>query len=360
MEEKKKYRKSRGTSKLIPLPIITEVRKMISGTRSRYSDSRYNLDLTYVNQQVIAMGLPSEGLESYYRNDIEEVSQFLRERHGENYKVWNLSERDYDVGKFPEVVITRGWRDHYACPFRLLIHLTDEVDEYLKADKECAAVIHCKAGKGRTGTVICCLLLKRREYQTVVGVMKYFYEKRSGVSDPVDGVNRPSQIRSLNYYNQYLELKKKHEKTEKEEFEFDFLQPVLLDKLEIINNRTGEFVSGCEKGNLSLRVVRTFCDDENIYQVKYETFEEFRKCEVEKKSDKSRNKITFFFNDFEVRGDMLVEGLMNQKKQVFRFQFLSSFHTDAKPLHMKQREIDTLFNKKKHEGIEMILYFKKA
>jgi hypothetical protein len=36
------------------------------------------------------MGLPAEGLKSLYKNSIENVSKFLKEKHGDNFIVVNL------------------------------------------------------------------------------------------------------------------------------------------------------------------------------------------------------------------------------------------------------------------------------
>jgi hypothetical protein len=53
-----------------------------------------------------AMSFPAQGLEKAYRNDIAEVSALLKERHGSDFLVYNLSERKYDYGKFSHQV----WR----------------------------------------------------------------------------------------------------------------------------------------------------------------------------------------------------------------------------------------------------------
>ena len=58
------------------------------------------MDLTYITDRIIAMGFPASGVEATYRNSIDNVSSFLRERHGLNYLVFNLSERKYDYTKF--------------------------------------------------------------------------------------------------------------------------------------------------------------------------------------------------------------------------------------------------------------------
>lgn len=52
------------------------------------------------------MSFPADGMESAYRNDINEVAYFMKEIHRDNFMIYNLSERDYDYGKFNNQVTT--------------------------------------------------------------------------------------------------------------------------------------------------------------------------------------------------------------------------------------------------------------
>jgi len=50
------------------------LKEKVSGKRKRYKDHRFNLDLTYITDWVIAMSYPASGLfERTYRNSIKEV-----------------------------------------------------------------------------------------------------------------------------------------------------------------------------------------------------------------------------------------------------------------------------------------------
>jgi hypothetical protein len=89
-------------------------RKVASGKRNRYKTDHYDLDLTYITPRIIAMSFPASGMEKIYRNPIDKVAQFLEEKHGENYLVFNLSDRGYNYAKFGNKVVDYEWRDHHA------------------------------------------------------------------------------------------------------------------------------------------------------------------------------------------------------------------------------------------------------
>ena len=46
------------------------------------------------------MAFPADGVESTYRNYIEDVAKFLDERHMDRYLIFNLSGRDYNYERF--------------------------------------------------------------------------------------------------------------------------------------------------------------------------------------------------------------------------------------------------------------------
>lgn len=53
------------------------IRTKVSGKRNRTKEEGYNLDLTYITENIIAMSFPASGMESMYRNKIKNVASFL-------------------------------------------------------------------------------------------------------------------------------------------------------------------------------------------------------------------------------------------------------------------------------------------
>ena len=76
------------------------LRCKVSGKRNRIKDDGYNLDITYITDRIIAMSFPASGFEKYYRNNIKKVASFLEKKHEGNYKIYNLSNRNYNCSKF--------------------------------------------------------------------------------------------------------------------------------------------------------------------------------------------------------------------------------------------------------------------
>ena len=52
------------------------IKKLVSKNKRRFETEGFNLDLSYVTEQVIAMGFPSERVESVFRNSLEDVRRY--------------------------------------------------------------------------------------------------------------------------------------------------------------------------------------------------------------------------------------------------------------------------------------------
>jgi phosphatidylinositol-3,4,5-trisphosphate 3-phosphatase/dual-specificity protein phosphatase PTEN len=51
------------------------------------------------------------------------------------------------------------WEDHHSPPLSLLFKACVEMHEFLLKDEQNVVIVHCNAGKGRTGTLISSYLL---------------------------------------------------------------------------------------------------------------------------------------------------------------------------------------------------------
>ena len=183
-------------------------RHLVSKKKRRYinEEHSFDLDLSYIECQkmgrkIIAMGFPSSGFEARYRNPLPEVQRFFKTFHEGRNRIYNLcSERDYKLdGLFDEVNHMFAFDDHNPCPLDLILPFCENVSAYLEQHADNVVGIHCKAGKGRTGMLICCFLVfKGYPARDALGI---FADQRTHNSK---GVTIPSQIRYVYYLEEML------------------------------------------------------------------------------------------------------------------------------------------------------------
>ncbi|XP_063058904.1 putative tyrosine-protein phosphatase TPTE isoform X1 [Engraulis encrasicolus] len=178
-------------------------RRMVSENKRRYQKDGFDLDLTYVTDRVIAMSFPSSGKQSLYRNPIKEVARFLDAKHLDHYKVYNLcSEKAYDPQNFHYRVERVMIDDHNVPSLEDMLKYTANVREWMSEDSRNVIAIHCKGGKGRTGTLVCTWLIDSDQFESAQESLDYFGERRTdkSMSSKFQGVETPSQSRYVGYY----------------------------------------------------------------------------------------------------------------------------------------------------------------
>ena len=190
-----------------PISILSRrcLKEIVSEGRIRMHKRNFDLDLVYITKRIIAMGFPATGCESFYRNSFSDVKQFLTEEHGNKYKVYNLcmeKNRIYKKTAFggPGVSLF-PFKDHQSCPVKLMPEFCIDVCIFLLKDDENVVAIHCKAGKGRTGTMICAYLLFTELALNSVQAFEIYGTRRSKEKR---GVTVPSQRRYIQHFETYL------------------------------------------------------------------------------------------------------------------------------------------------------------
>jgi len=177
------------------------IRTIRSKKKKRYTQDGFNLDLSYITPRIIAMSFPAEGFPSLFRNPLPSVSNMLNTKHSFNYRIFNLSGIEYDYSKFGYNVEEYPWPDHYPPPIELLFEACRDMHAWLQSDPEHVAVVNCLAGKGRTGTLICCYLLYSGRFSNPEYALLYYKKKRFFKGG---GVTQPSQVRYVHYFSEVL------------------------------------------------------------------------------------------------------------------------------------------------------------
>lgn len=111
------------------------------------SIARQDLDLSVITSRLIVMSYPAEGLESAYRNHIEDVKAYL-DSNGFPYIVVNISGRSYDTLRFGShiKVIDGGnsWKDPKKPPHIMsVIAISDAIFKWMNQNDRNVVVIHC-------------------------------------------------------------------------------------------------------------------------------------------------------------------------------------------------------------------------
>eukprot|EP00756_Hemistasia_phaeocysticola_P005734 Hpha_TRINITY_DN13475_c0_g2::TRINITY_DN13475_c0_g2_i1::g.131359::m.131359/K01110/PTEN; phosphatidylinositol-3,4,5-trisphosphate 3-phosphatase and dual-specificity protein phosphatase PTEN len=180
------------------------VRGWVSMNKMRFQEDGFDLDLTYITPNVLAMGFPSHGTEGLFRNPVDQVERFFDQRHRNHFRIYNLcSERIYDrETRFQGNFRRFPFDDHNApAPIQIVYQFIEDAGTFLRAHEKNVIGVHCKAGKGRTGVMICVYLMAIGYWKNTDEALKVFATTRT--NDGV-GVSIPSQQRYVRYYERTL------------------------------------------------------------------------------------------------------------------------------------------------------------
>ena len=86
--------------------------------------------------------------------------------------------KEYDKTPFGGRVLDFEWEDHHSPTLALLVNACSKMLEFLSSDPENVCFVHCNAGKGRTGTLICCYLMFCNFVENAQDAITYYGWKR--------------------------------------------------------------------------------------------------------------------------------------------------------------------------------------
>lgn len=214
-------------------------------SKSEDGSDMWDLDLSYISPNIIAMAAPAgnfwnqhqlstsggasgvfgggggdfrgasrlrvslfaslySSIESWFRNSSLELSSFLDTKHGVFYKVYNLcseTNRLYDPSLFGGRLASFPFDDHHVPPLTLIVAFTASASSWLAQHTEHVVAIHCKAGKSRTGLMVCALLVKLGVVEDANAAEELYNRKRTNDGK---GLTLPSQRRYLRYFYEAL------------------------------------------------------------------------------------------------------------------------------------------------------------
>ncbi|XP_074001371.1 tensin-1 isoform X3 [Numenius arquata] len=167
------------------------------------TESSCELDLVYITERIIAVSYPSTAEEQSFCSNLREVAHMLKSKHGENYVLFNLSERRHDISKLHPKVLDFGWPDLHTPALEKICSICKAMDTWLNATTHNVVVLHNKGNRGRLGVVVAAYM----HYSNISAsadqaldrfAMKRFYE------DKIVPVGQPSQKRYIHYFSGLL------------------------------------------------------------------------------------------------------------------------------------------------------------
>ncbi|PSR82119.1 hypothetical protein BD289DRAFT_371830 [Coniella lustricola] len=206
------------------------LRQIVAGPRAKHAET--GLDLCYVTDNIIVTSGPSQTYpQRAYRNPLDRLVTFLDAKHGDNWAIWEF--RAEGTGYPDEAVYGRirhyPWPDHHPPPFRLVPMIMASMRNWLhgqdldhhhqqpgqdvaqKANEDArkrVVVVHCKAGKGRSGTMTCSYLISQCGWRAEDALAR-FTERRMRPKFGA-GVSIPSQLRWVSYVDRWTKGGKKY------------------------------------------------------------------------------------------------------------------------------------------------------
>ncbi|CAH0054894.1 unnamed protein product [Clonostachys solani] len=277
------------------------LRQIVAGPRTRHPEA--DLDLCYVTDNIIATSGPSQTYpQRAYRNPLDQLVKFLDSKHGDDWAIWEF--RAEGTGYPDEAVYGRvrhyPWPDHHPPPFRLIPLIMASMKNWFRggdlndespvksatkdqqglaaesSDKTTAAtttigapatsdsnledrktkrvvVVHCKAGKGRSGTATCSYLISEEGWDPEDALTR-FTQRRMRPQFGA-GVSIPSQLRWITYVDRWTRGGKKY-----------YDRPIEIVEVHVWGLRNGVKVDieGFEDEGKNIHVFHTFSRDERL------------------------------------------------------------------------------------------------
>ncbi|KAH8681048.1 hypothetical protein BX600DRAFT_375122 [Xylariales sp. PMI_506] len=214
------------------------LRQIVAGPRARHPEA--GLDLCYVTDNIIATSGPSQTYpKRAYRNPLDRLVAFLDSKHGKNWAIWEF--RAEGTGYPDHLVYNRikhyPWPDHHPPPFKLIPLIMASMRDWLDGnepdedgaqsqddkDKKTVGkvldawkdkknprviVVHCKAGKGRSGTTACSFLISECGWTPEQALARFTERRMRPKFGP--GVSIPSQVRWVGYVDRWTKGGKKY------------------------------------------------------------------------------------------------------------------------------------------------------
>ncbi|KAG7513725.1 tensin-3-like isoform X1 [Solea senegalensis] len=112
------------------------------------------IDLTYITERIITLFCPRECPEETYRPNLQDIIHMLQSKHGHNYMLINLSQRNEILTHMNHKVLDTGWMDVLSPSLDQIFSVCTTMENWLQTNLKHVLVLHCRGGKGRLGVLV--------------------------------------------------------------------------------------------------------------------------------------------------------------------------------------------------------------
>ncbi|KAM6215042.1 tensin-2 isoform 2-T2 [Rhynchocyon petersi] len=166
-------------------------------------ERRWDLDLTYVTERILAAAFPARPDEQRHRGHLRELAHVLQSKHRDKYLLFNLSEKRHDLNRLNPKVQDFGWPELHAPPLDKLCSICKTMETWLSADPQHVVVLYCKGNKGKLGVIVSAYMHYSKisagaDQALATLTMRKFCE------DKVASELQPSQRRYISYFSGLL------------------------------------------------------------------------------------------------------------------------------------------------------------
>uniref|UniRef100_A0A8C7T0D2 Tensin 3 n=1 Tax=Oncorhynchus mykiss TaxID=8022 RepID=A0A8C7T0D2_ONCMY len=114
----------------------------------------YRIDLDYITERIITVSFPQACPDQTYLQNLRDITQMLKSKHGHNYMVINLSEKNDSLTQMNPKVLDTGWLDLLAPSMEQMYGVCKTMDNWLHSHTQHVLVMHCQGGQGRVGVMV--------------------------------------------------------------------------------------------------------------------------------------------------------------------------------------------------------------
>uniref|UniRef100_A0A665WUM4 Tensin 3 n=1 Tax=Echeneis naucrates TaxID=173247 RepID=A0A665WUM4_ECHNA len=157
-------------------------------------DKTPQIDLTFITERIISIFCPHECPEETYLQNLQKVIPMLQSKHGNNYLLINLSQKNAVLTQMNNEVLDTGWMDPLAPNLDQIYSMCATIDNWLQTNEKHVLVLHCRGGKGQLGVLVASYIHFSNMLASAGLSLDHFSMKRF-YNDKLSALMTPSQKR---------------------------------------------------------------------------------------------------------------------------------------------------------------------